>query len=71
MKKKIMIEGMTCGHCSGRVEKMLKEQAAVKEVNVDLGGKNAVIELSADLSDEVITEIIEDAGYEVTGIENL
>jgi len=71
MKKKIMIEGMSCGHCSGRVEKMLKEQDAIKDVTVDLAGKNAIVELTANLSDDVIKEIIDDAGYEVTGIENL
>lgn len=71
MKKKILIEGMTCGHCSARVEKTLKEQEAVKEVTVDLAGKNAVVELSKDLSDEVIKEIIKDIGYDVVGIESL
>ncbi|MBU5675759.1 heavy-metal-associated domain-containing protein [Alkaliphilus sp. MSJ-5] len=71
MKKKIMIEGMSCGHCSGRVEKALKDQGAVKEVTVDLAGKNAIVELSADISDEAIKEIIEDAGYDVVDIENL
>lgn len=71
MKKKIMIEGMTCGHCTGRVEKALKEQDAVKSVTVDLEGKNAIIELSSELSDEAITELIDNAGYDVTGIENL
>lgn len=71
MKKKIMIEGMSCGHCTGRVEKTLKDQEAVKEVTVDLAGKNAVVELSKDLSDETIKEIIGDIGFDVTGIENL
>ena len=71
MKKKIMIEGKSCGHCSGRVEKTLMAQDAVKEVVVDLAGKNAVVELSEDLSDEAIKELIDDAGYEVTAIENL
>ncbi|QUH19423.1 heavy-metal-associated domain-containing protein [Alkaliphilus sp. B6464] len=71
MKKKIMIEGMTCGHCSGRVEKALKAQEAVKEVTVDLAGKNAIVELSANISDEAIKEIIEDAGYDVIDIKNL
>ena len=71
MKKKIMIEGMSCGHCSGRVEKALKEQSVVKAVTVDLAAKNAVVELSEDLSDDVIKEIIDDAGYDVVGIENL
>lgn len=71
MKKKVMIEGMSCGHCSGRVERTLKEQSAVKDVTVDLADKNAIIELSEDISDEAIKELIEDAGYEVTSIENL
>ncbi len=71
MKKKIMIEGMSCGHCTGRVEKTLKEQEAVKEVTVDLAGKHAIVELSKDLSDETIKELIDDAGYDVISIENL
>lgn len=71
MKKKIMIEGMSCGHCSGRVEKALNGQSAVKEVTVNLEGKYAEVELSEDLSDEAIKEIIDEVGYEVTGIENL
>ncbi|HZK58011.1 MAG TPA: cation transporter [Clostridia bacterium] len=71
MKKKILIEGMNCEHCSARVEKALKEQEAVKEVTVDLTGKNATVELSTELSDENIREIVEDAGYDVIGIENL
>ena len=71
MKKKIFIEGMSCGHCSGRVEKALKEQEEINDVVVDLEGKNAVIELNQDLADEKITEIIDDIGYDVVKIENL
>lgn len=71
MKKKILIEGMSCGHCSARVEKVLKEQESVKSVVVDLEGKNALVELSKDLSDEAIKEIIDEAGYDVVGIEEL
>ena len=71
MKKKIMIEGMSCGHCSGRVEKTLNEQSAVKEATVNLEGKYAEVELLEDISDEAIKEIIDEVGYEVVGIENL
>ena len=71
MKKKIYIEGMSCGHCSGRVEKALKEQEEIKDVVVDLEGKNAVIELNQDLADDIITEIIDDAGYDVVKIEKI
>ena len=71
MKKRISIEGMSCGHCSARVEKILKEQGAVEEATVDLEGKNAVVKFSADLSDKIIKEIIEDIGFDVIKIENL
>lgn len=71
MKKKIFIEGMSCGHCVARVENILKEQAAVEEVTVDLAGKNAVVELNQELSDEMIKEILEDVGYDVVKIEAL
>ena len=71
MKKKIFIEGMSCGHCVARVEKAFKEQELVKEVTIDLAGKNAVIELTEELSDERIKEIIDDIGYDVVNIESL
>jgi copper chaperone len=71
MKKKILIEGMTCGHCSGRVKKALEEMGGVTEVILDLQGKNAVLTSSGEVSDEQIREVIEDAGYDVIGIENL
>ncbi|MCC5908961.1 MAG: heavy-metal-associated domain-containing protein [Clostridiaceae bacterium] len=71
MKKKINIEGMSCGHCVGHVEKALKGLAEVKNVVVDLQGKNAVVELTEDLSQEKLTEVIDDAGYDVVSIENL
>lgn len=71
MKKKVFIEGMSCGHCVGRVEKILKEQEEIKDVIVDLDDKNAIVELNKELSDEKIKEIIEDVGYDVVSIERL
>lgn len=71
MKKQIFIEGMTCGHCSGRVEKALKGMAGVTDAKVDLAGKNAVIEFAGDIEDGVIKETVEDAGYDVVDIKVL
>ena len=68
MKKLIKIEGMSCGHCSARVEKMLSAIDGVTEAVVDLDAKNAIVSLSAEVSDERIIEAVDDAGYEVTGI---
>ncbi|UWG98110.1 heavy-metal-associated domain-containing protein [Dehalobacter sp. DCM] len=69
MKKKIVIEGMSCNHCVNHVKEALSELAGVTDVAVDLAGKNAVIQTSSDIPDEQITAAIEDAGYEVKGIE--
>lgn len=71
MKKKILIEGMSCGHCSNHVEEALSELNGVTGVDVNLNGKYAVIEASADVKDEDIKFAIDDAGYEVVGIEVL
>ncbi len=71
MKKKIIIEGMSCGHCSGRVTKALNELEEVVEATVDLQDKSAVVELSSEVSDQLLKDTVEDAGYDVVSIEAL
>ncbi|AOT69191.1 heavy-metal-associated domain-containing protein [Geosporobacter ferrireducens] len=71
MKKLVSIEGMSCGHCVRHVEEALKELAGVVSVVVDLKGKNAVVEMNQELSDEQIKGAIEEAGYDVVGIKGL
>ncbi len=68
MKKKILIEGMSCGHCVKHVEEALNEIGA-KDVSVSLEGKSASLDTSA--SDEEIKNAVEDAGYDVVSIENV
>ena len=68
MTKTIYVEGMTCSNCVRHVEEALKELEGVKSVKVDLKAKKADIELSAEVSDQQITEAIEDAGYDVSSI---
>ena len=69
MKKKLIIEGMSCGHCVSHVEEALKEVDGVTTVNVSLEGKNAVIEASNEIEEAKLREAIEEAGYELVGIE--
>lgn len=71
MKKKILVEGMSCGHCVNHVKEALNGLNGVISVNVSLDDKNAVIEANTDVKDEDIKFAIEDAGYEVVGIEAL
>lgn len=66
MTKEIFIEGMTCNHCKMRVENALSGLEGVTAVTVDLAAKKAVVELSQAVEESVLTEIIDDAGYDVT-----
>ena len=67
MNKTILIEGMSCGHCSARVEKVLNQIDGVTAI-VSLDEKSASVTLNKDISDETLKIAIEDAGYEVTSI---
>ena len=71
MKKEMLIEGMMCMHCSGRVEKTLNAIDGVT-ATVDLEKKTAFITVSADskATDDTLTAAVTDAGYDVISIKN-
>jgi len=71
VKKKILVEGMSCGHCVNHVKEALMELEGVISVNVALDDKTAILEAGKDINDEAIKFAIDDAGYEVAGIEEI
>jgi Copper chaperone len=68
MTKKILIEGMSCGHCVNHVKEALSELAGVNKVDVNLATKSAVIETASEVADADIKFAVEDAGYDVVNI---
>ena len=68
MTKVITIEGMMCGHCTGRVQKALEEVAGVSAVTMSLENKTATVELNGEVADQALTAAVTEAGYEVKGI---
>jgi len=68
MKKKILIEGMSCGHCVKHVKNALTDLNGVKAVEVILDTKTALVDIDEEVSEDAIKAAIEDAGYEVTEI---
>jgi len=62
----IIIDGMACGHCSARVEKLLNEIDGVT-ATVDLEKKTAYV-TCGDVTEDVLKSAIEDAGYTVVSI---
>ncbi len=69
MKKNIYIDGMTCNHCKMRVEKLLSEVEGITSAEVNLDEKKAVVETSIDLNEEMIKDLIDDAGYEYKSLD--
>lgn len=68
MKKTMFIDGMMCSHCTGTVTKVLNAIDGVS-AEVSLENKCAYIELSKEVSDDVLINAVTEAGYEVKGIE--
>jgi copper chaperone CopZ len=66
MEKKIVIEGMSCGHCTARVEKALNALPGVS-ATVDLNTKTAKV--TGEVSDDALKEAVTDAGYDVVSID--
>ncbi|HEX2946297.1 MAG TPA: heavy metal-associated domain-containing protein [Clostridia bacterium] len=71
MKKKLIISGMTCMHCVMHVQNALKNVKGVVDAKADLNAKNAIIEFNGNVDDMQLKAAVADAGYEVTGIENM
>ncbi|MBQ5318559.1 MAG: heavy-metal-associated domain-containing protein [Oscillospiraceae bacterium] len=66
MAKKIMIEGMMCGHCVAHVREAL-EGIGAANIEVSLDGGYAVCD--TDKSNDELKNLIEDEGYDVTDIQ--
>lgn len=67
MKKKILIEGMSCQHCVGHVKDALEGLDKVTSVDVSLENNWAIVETTN--SNEELKAAIEEEGYDVINIE--
>ncbi|GAA0241067.1 heavy-metal-associated domain-containing protein [Metaclostridioides mangenotii] len=70
MKKKLLIEGMSCGHCVNHVTTALTEDIeGVKVLEVSLEDKYALVDMDESVQENKLSEVIEDLGFELKGIE--
>jgi len=68
MTKTMKINGMMCGHCEARVKKALEAIDGVTEAKVSHENGEAVITLSKDIDDKVLTDAVAAQDYEVVSI---
>ena len=66
-EKNLKISGMSCGHCSARVQKVLNSIDGV-EATVNLETNSAKLILSKEVSNDLIKSTVDNIGYEVTEI---
>lgn len=66
--KTITIEGMMCMHCEKSVRNALMDIPGVITAEVSHENGTAVVELDGDVTDEMLTKVITDKDYKVTGI---
>ena len=69
MNTTMKIEGMMGAHCTGRVEKALSAIDGVTAVEMSLEGKSATLTLSKDVDNQVLTDAVTQAGYEVVSVQ--
>lgn len=68
IKKTMTIEGMMCAHCAATVTKALESIDGVK-AKIDLKKKQAVVTLRSEVSDELLTKAVTEAGFQVVSVE--
>ena len=68
---RIYVEGMVCAFCAQGISKAFEKERAVKSVKINLEDKSVNIKLKRfrRLSDKKITQIVNDAGYDIGEIE--
>lgn len=70
MRKKLLVDGMSCMNCVRHLKEALQEDIKGLEViDVSLENKCALVEVNDNVSDEMIKAVIDDLGYELKGIE--
>ena len=69
MSKKMVIEGMMCGHCEARVKKVLEDTTGVSEAIVSHEAGTAVVTCDESVTSDVLKSVVEDAGYTVVSVD--
>ena len=67
----VTVNGLVCDLCARALEKVFSKEAAAKAIDVNLDTKIITINFNdgQSLSDDRVTELVLDSGYNVEGIE--
>ncbi|CEJ72540.1 heavy-metal transport/detoxification protein [[Clostridium] sordellii] len=70
MRKKLLVDGMSCMNCVRHLKDALEEDInGVKVIDISLDNKYAIIDTDENVTDDMLKDVIADLGYELKGIE--
>jgi copper chaperone len=70
MKKKLLVDGMTCMNCVRHLTEALQEDiTGVEVIEVSLENKYALVDMDEAVTEDMVKAVIDDLGYELKGIE--
>uniref|UniRef100_A0AAU1I6E5 Cation transporter n=1 Tax=Streptomyces sp. NBC_00180 TaxID=2903632 RepID=A0AAU1I6E5_9ACTN len=61
------VSGMSCAHCKATLTEAIGALDGVTEVGVDLAAGQVTVTSADEPDDALITEVVDEAGYELTG----
>lgn len=61
------VEGMHCGGCEKRIQNAVSDIEGVESVTASFEAGTVKVTLNKDIDEKVISEAIEDIGFEVKG----
>ncbi len=65
MIKEFKVDGMHCMKCVARIENTLLKEKYIKTVKCDLENSTVTIDLTQDVNDSTIIDILFDMGFDV------
>lgn len=71
MKKILTIEGMSCMNCVKQVHDALMELPEVNSVDIDIKTDTVFLDIKGNIDNDIIKNVVDDTGYEVTDIEKV
>ncbi len=63
MEKTVIVKGMTCEHCAGRVKNELEKIDGVLSADVSADADKAIIQLEEEVDYGILRKAVEKAGY--------
>ncbi len=65
MRVELSVSGMRCNKCVDKIEKFIGELDGISLIDVNLQDSKVIVEFESPATQELITEAILDAGFEV------